>query len=122
MRRPKPRYLGHLAICLVVSFANPAPKDQEQDFRPVVTDVATSIDIEGHISNVHWSLSSEINGRTSHTRDADFTYRYIFSNLGEVAIKITLVSPHLAMSPLFDILQDFSLVLLPRQVKKVEFS
>jgi hypothetical protein len=51
-----------------------------------------------------------------------YCYAYLFRNFGSTPIKVSLVSPRVAMSPLFRIMQDFSLVLSPGATKRIEFS
>lgn len=92
-------------------------------FEPITHDVSTAALLGSNSAEVRWVLSSEVTmSSDSASKETHYCYAYVFKNLGSTPVKVSLVSPRLAMSPLFTIMQDFSLVLYPGAIEKILFS
>jgi len=50
-----------------------------------------------------------------------YEYTYTFQNTGKVKIKIVFANENVIISPLIQINQDFSITLLPNEIKKIKF-
>jgi hypothetical protein len=92
-------------------------------FEPIIHDISTSARVGSDTAEVRWILSSEVTAAGDSTPEGvRYCYAYLFRNVGTAPVKVSLVSPRLALSPLFEIMQDFSLVLPAGATKLVQFS
>lgn len=90
-------------------------------FGPVVHEISTSTPGGNKLPSVELVVSSEVHA-VDRTGPMRFVYTYVFENKGGTTIKVTLVGAHLALSPLFELMQDFSLVLSAGEVKTFQFA
>lgn len=92
-------------------------------FEPIRHDISTAALLGSDKAEVRWILSSEVTASSeSSSQGTRYCYAYVFRNVGSTPVKVSLVSPRFAMSPLFEIMQDFSLVLRPGATETIRFS
>jgi hypothetical protein len=93
------------------------------DFEPIMQKVSTSAVLGQGDVEVRWVLSSEVTASgDSPPTPRRYCYAYIFRNVGSTPVKISLVSHRLALSPLFEAMQDFSLELNPGATEVIRFT
>jgi hypothetical protein len=92
-------------------------------FEPIQHKISTSAILGQEDAEVRWVLSSEVTGFGGSAPAATrYCYAYIFRNVGSTPVKISLVSHRLALSPLFEAMQDFSLELNPGATEVIRFT
>jgi hypothetical protein len=90
-------------------------------FGPVIHEISTSAPAGNKLGNVGFVMSSEVDA-VDQTGSTRFIYTYVFENKSGTTIRVTLVGTQLALSPLFELMQDFSLVLAAGEVKTFRFA
>jgi hypothetical protein len=87
---------------------------------PVVYELSTIAPYGSGAISVDLVMSSKVHavGATGTIR---YAYTYAFENKGHTGLKLTLVGTRLALSSLFELMQDFSLVLSPGEIKTFQF-